>query len=44
MLMIDEKRDQLAKIIAAPYIALSTMAICLARRGTGNQPDRTKPA
>ena len=37
MLMTDEKRDQLAKIIAAPYIALSTMAIYLARRGTGNQ-------
>jgi len=37
MLMTDEKRDQLAKITTAPYMALSTMAICKPRKIAGNQ-------
>ena len=37
MLMTEEKRDQLAKIIIAPYMALATMAICKARKISGNQ-------
>jgi GTP pyrophosphokinase len=37
MLMTNEKRDLLATIITAPYMALATIAICLARQTTGNQ-------
>ena len=37
MLMTDEQRDQLAKMITAPYMALATMAICKPRRISGNQ-------
>ena len=37
MLMNKDKRDLLAKIITAPYIALATMAIYLPRKIAGNQ-------
>ena len=37
MLMTEEKRDQLAKITTAPYMALATMAICKPRKISGNQ-------
>ena len=37
MLMTEEQRDQLAKMVTAPYMALATMAICKARKISGNQ-------
>ncbi|MDR2747391.1 MAG: hypothetical protein LBB77_08095 [Treponema sp.] len=37
MLMTDEKRQTLANMVTAPYVALATMLIPKARRSSGNQ-------
>jgi GTP pyrophosphokinase len=37
MLMTDEKRQVLANMVTAPYVALATMLITKARKSSGNQ-------